>query len=266
MPKTAILTDIHANLPALEAVLREVDASGVDGIVFGGDLVGYGAFPADCVERVRSVGGQSVLGNHDEFTRLMVLRGEHLLPEGWKANPVWAGIGLAIRQMTEEALEWLWSRPMNLELDGGAILAHASLHDPPGWHYLTSETDAAPTFARLRERGGEGSLGFFGHTHQMQCLADPTAPIQPKWLARDRIHLPVGVVCAMLAGSVGQPRDRQDRRASWVIWDGDAREVEIRHTAYPAMEAAKGIVEAGLPIESALRLLSAEERLDWLGF
>jgi diadenosine tetraphosphatase ApaH/serine/threonine PP2A family protein phosphatase len=264
MPKTAILTDIHANLPALEAVLREVDASGVDGIAFGGDLVGYGASPAECVERVRAAGGRSVRGNHDEYTRQLALWGVGMPPEGRRADAVRAGIGLAVSQMSEEALTWLWGLPMNLELDGGAVLAHASLHDPAGWHYLTNETDAAPTFALLQQRGGERGVGFFGHTHQIECLADPTAPVQPQWITPNRVHLPEGAVCAILSGSVGQPRHRTDFRASWVIWDGDAREVEIRRTAYPAMEAAQAIAEAGLPIESALRLLSAEQFLQWL--
>lgn len=263
MPKIAILTDIHANLPAFEAVLREVETSGADEIVFGGDLVGYGAFPRQCVERVRSLGGQTVLGNHDAFTRSMVARGEGNLPPRWQDNPVWAGIGLAIRQMDPAELEWLWSRPMRMPLPG-AILAHASLHEPAEWHYITDEATAAPTLAILREM--ESGIGFFGHTHQQQWFADGMPGTIPERIGPDRMHFPEGAVCAMTVGSVGQPRDRNDFRASWVIWDPDNRIVETRRTEYPAIVAAQAILDALLPIESALRLVSPEQRLEWLGF
>lgn len=262
MSKIAILTDIHANLPALEAVLREAEESGVDEIVFGGDLIGYGACPRQCVERVRRTGGRSVMGNHDEFTRWVAARDEDSLPAGWEGNPVWAGIVLAVRELDPGDLEWLWSLPREMELAGGAILAHASLHEPENWHYLTSEADAAPTLAILRE--GRRGIGFFGHTHQVQCFADRSAPAQPARREGGRIHLPEGAVCALTVGSVGQPRERHDHRATWAIWDPDSRVVEIRHTPYPSLEAAQAIVRAGLPLDSALRLLTVEERLRWL--
>ena len=69
MPKIAILSDIHGNLPALQAVLKRVAKSGAEEIVFGGDLVGYGASPRECVELVRGLGGHCVLGNHDAYTK-----------------------------------------------------------------------------------------------------------------------------------------------------------------------------------------------------
>ena len=72
MQKIAILSDIHANLPALEAVLREVEQCGAGRIVFLGDIVGYGASPAECVDRVREHGGECVMGNHDIAIKIVV--------------------------------------------------------------------------------------------------------------------------------------------------------------------------------------------------
>ena len=69
------------------------------------------------------------------------------------------------------------------------------------------------------------------------------------------MHLPEGIVCAVMVGSVGQPRDG-DLRAAWTLWDSDTRVLEFRHSEYPALTAAQDIVAADLPVESALRLLN----------
>ena len=263
MPKNAILSDLHANLPALEAVLREVEVSGAEEIVFGGDLVGYAAQPKECVDWVRRLGGRSVLGNHDAFTRFLTVNTTAILPDSWPENPVWAAIDLANRELDEEALQWLWQRPMQLSLDGGAVLAHASLHAQGDWPYLNDERIAGPTLDLLREQGL--SIGFFGHTHQQDLFFDDDAEGVPEWIDANRVFIPENAVCAMTVGSVGQPRDGGDYRASWAIWDPEERVVEQRRTAYPAILAAQSILQAGLPIESALRLLSLDQRREWLG-
>ncbi|MCB1089520.1 MAG: metallophosphoesterase, partial [Verrucomicrobiae bacterium] len=116
MPKVALLFDIHGNLPALIAVLKRVMKSGAEEIVFGGDIVGYGASPAACVDLVRKLGGHCVLGNHDAYTKKIADDGEGSLYEGWGANPVWAGVVHAVRQLDRESLAWLWDRPWFLHL------------------------------------------------------------------------------------------------------------------------------------------------------
>ena len=75
MSEIAILSDIHTNLPALEAVLRDVDQSEAGRIVFLGDIVGYGASPAECVDLVRKHGGECVMGNHDLAIKRIRMRG-----------------------------------------------------------------------------------------------------------------------------------------------------------------------------------------------
>jgi predicted phosphodiesterase len=254
VPKFAILSDIHANLQALTAVLEEVDRSGADRIVIGGDTVGYGAAPAACVGMVRARGAASVLGNHDYYT-LQLRQDPSMLPADQRAsNPVWAGVAHAAESLSEDAAAWLESLPRTLDLPG-AVLAHASLHELDAWPYLHTQRDAKPTLKALRKQNA--SLGFFGHTHRQDLFADASAPDLPEYLEKRRVHIPTGSICAVLVGSVGQPRDG-DLRAAWVLWDSDERIVEFRRTPYPALEAALDILAGGLPEHSAHRLLDPD--------
>jgi diadenosine tetraphosphatase ApaH/serine/threonine PP2A family protein phosphatase len=255
MPRIAILSDVHANAPALDAVLREVAKAKVGRIVWGGDVVGYGASSNACVSRVRELGGECVMGNHDYYTN-QIRRDRGILPANrdWRKNPVWAGVEEAARTLTEDNAAWLRTLPRRLEIPGG-VVAHSALHHPDEWPYLRSFMDALPTLDMLRESAT--GIGFFGHTHRQEIFFDPTELVTPERINRTRTHLPEGVVCAVLVGSVGQPRDG-DLRAGWTLWDSDTRVVEFRRTAYSALEAAHDIIAADLPVESALRLLDDE--------
>jgi diadenosine tetraphosphatase ApaH/serine/threonine PP2A family protein phosphatase len=260
MPKIAILSDVHANAPALEAVLREVAKIKVKQLVWGGDVVGYGASSNACVSRVREMGGNCVMGNHDHYTNQVRLdRGILPANRDWRKNPVWAGVEEAARTLSDDNAAWLRALPRRLEIPGG-VVAHAALHQPDEWPYLRSLIDASPTLAILRESAF--GIGFFGHTHRQEIFFDPAEPVTPERINQTRVHLPEGVVCAVLVGSVGQPRDG-DMRAGWTLWDSDTRVVEFRRTAYPALKAAQDIVAADLPVESALRLLDEDTAWDF---
>jgi diadenosine tetraphosphatase ApaH/serine/threonine PP2A family protein phosphatase len=260
MPKIAILSDVHANAPALEAVLREVAKIKVKQLVWGGDVVGYGASSNACVSRVREMGGNCVMGNHDQYTNQVRLdRGILPANRDWRKNPVWAGVEEAARTLSDDNAAWLRALPRRLEIPGG-VVAHAALHQPDEWPYLRSLIDALPTLAILRESAF--GIGFFGHTHRQEIFFDPAEPVTPERINQTRVHLPEGVVCAVLVGSVGQPRDG-DLRAGWTLWDSDTRVVEFRRTAYPALKAAQDIVAADLPVESALRLLDEDTAWDF---
>lgn len=252
MPRIAILSDVHANAPALAAVLRAVAKARVKRLVWGGDIVGYGASSNACVSLVREHGGECVMGNHDHYT-CQIRRDRSILPANrdWRKNPVWAGVEEAARTLGDGNAAWLAALPEHLLLPGG-ILAHAALHQPGEWPYLRSLGDALPTLAILRNSAT--GIGFFGHTHRQELFFDPTDPVTPERINLTKYHLPEGVVCAVLVGSVGQPRDG-DLRAGWALWDSDTRVLEFRRTAYPALAAAQDIIAADLPVESALRLL-----------
>lgn len=253
MPRIAILSDIHANLPALTAVLEDVRKEGITEIYFGGDTVGYAAKADECVSLVRHHGGLSVLGNHDYYTNAVIAHPENIPPgNAWAENPVWAGVIHAARTLTPDNARWLAELPGSIDVPGG-IISHASLHFPDQWPYLHSHGDAAPTLEVLEESGY--GIGFFGHTHQQTFFTHKSkSGVIVKRLGHSSIYLPEGCVCAVMIGSVGQPRDN-DWRAAWILWDPDTRVAEFRRTAYPASEAARQILEARLPESSALRLL-----------
>jgi len=255
MPKIAIVSDIHANAPALEAVLRDVAKAKVGRVVCGGDIVGYGASSNACVSRMRALGADCVMGNHEFYTNHL-RRDWAALPANrdWRKNPVWAGVEDAARTLSDDNAGWLRELPRELAIPGG-VLSHAALHHPEEWPYLRSLNDALPTLVRL-QKSGRG-IGFFGHTHRQEILFDPAGAVTPERISPTRVHLPEGVVCAVMVGSVGQPRDG-DLRAAWSLWDSDTRVLEFRHTAYPALEAAQEIIAVDLPVESALRLLDVD--------
>lgn len=256
MPRIAILSDIHSNIHALRAVLADVETCRVDALAFGGDIVGYGAHPRECVELVISTGATCVRGNHDHYvtqfdSQLDLLESE---PEIHK-NPVWMGIVHSIRQTRGPALNWLNDLPMWADMPG-AVMAHAALHDMQDWPYLTHPSEATPTLALL-----DHPIGFFGHTHQTRLFFDKSLPARPRWLGSTRIEIPDEGRCALTVGSVGQPRDG-DTRAAWVIWDSEAKVVELKKTVYPHMEAAAAILAAGLPDHSALRLVEEDKTVE----
>ena len=252
MPKIAILSDVHSNLPAFVAVLEDVRKSGITEIYCGGDTVGYAAEPDECVSLLRHHGGRSVLGNHDYYTNAVIANPDNIPPrEIWTENPVWAGVVHSARALGDDNARWLAQLPGFLKIPGG-ILSHASLHFPEQWPYLHSSGDAAPTLDILEKSGDH--VGFFGHTHQQTYFSHRSADAMVKRLGFSKVLIPEGVACAVLVGSVGQPRE-EDTRAAWVTWDPDTRIVEFRKTDYDALKAAQKILDVGLPPSSATRLL-----------
>lgn len=256
MPKVAILSDIHGNLHALRAVLREVGTSGAELLVVAGDIIGYGANPRECVDLLQKVGAQAVFGNHESYADLIQREGPSALEPDWQSSPIYAGIVHAIEQLSTGQMQWLRGLPWVQHITRDAVMAHATLHQPEKWHYLLSDQDARLTLDLMREKGIE--VAFFGHTHRQEWFAHPDAPKQPVQMDEHCLHLPREAICAITVGSVGQPRgDDGDRRASWVMWETETRMAEFRRTSYPVECAVQAILEAGLPAESATRLMGS---------
>ena len=254
MSKIALLSDIHANLPAFEAVLGDVRASGAEQIVFLGDLVGYGASPAACVALVRTLGGACVMGNHDVEIRNVRKRGCTFRDPAWPQSGYLAGLAHAARCLDVAQAEWLAALPYHLKIPG-AHVAHASLDVPEAFASIEDAASAGPTLAILRQE--KLKVGFFGHTHLTGIFAD--VPEALEWLDPARVKIPKGMACAVTVGSVGQPLHPSDRRAAWALWAPEAGVVEYRKTPYSSLQAAREIVAAGLPLESALKLLTDDE-------
>jgi len=242
--RLALLTDIHGNREAFEAVLADLSARQVDRIAVLGDVVGYGPDPAWCVGRVMDLVGQGALcvqGNHDSA---IGTRSESM------SAIAKAAIDWTRPQLTAEQAAFLAALPVSQGL-GDVLLVHASANDPSGWIYVTSERSAMPSF-----RVCPAQVIFCGHVHVPALFTcDMRGTVRghqipmakPVPLLRSRRWLAV-------VGSVGQPRDGV-AQAGYALFDTVSQEVTFRRVAYDCAATAAKVRAAGLPETLALRLL-----------
>ena len=235
----AIISDIHANIDALDAVMEDIDTQKVDEIICLGDVVGYGAAPSECVSIIRNRCVKTVMGNHDLMTAVpgVLLASEHVA----------AGIRHAREQLSDDDLKWLATLPYQVTAYGCSFV-HASLAIPEEFAYLTTDQEA-----RLHFDIQESDVSFIGHTHIPQVVF----PISGRFIWSDPTEEPfkVGdnVRCAINVGSVGQPRDN-DSRASYGLFETDSRCFQLRRVRYNIEKAQERIRDAELPEENARRL------------
>ncbi len=208
-----------------------------------GDVVGYGADPAACIDMLaeRTVG--AVAGNHEHGAL-------GLMDLEW-FNPVARAAVLWTRDMLDaDHHAYLAQLPLRAELDE-ATLVHASPRNPEEWDYLLSADDGLEVFADFDTR-----ICFVGHSHHPGAWSlGSSGPDWARHLAgpRAQVRIEDGRRYLINVGSVGQPRDR-DARAAYGLWDRDARTVTVRRVAYDLSEAARKILAAGLPRPLAERL------------
>ena len=233
-----IVSDIHGNREALEAVLA--DARGhYDRIVCLGDLAGYGADPNFTVEWARADVSAIVRGNHDKLCA--GLESLYAYRPAARAAAEWTMKSLSAENRAY--LERLPRGPLPYE---GFDLVHGSPLDED--EYLVSEGDVAA----IREEIGT-RLSFFGHTHLQGGFLIARHNI--KTIDRQRVlELEGDYTYLVNPGSVGQPRDG-DPHAAYAIYSAEDHAVEFRRASYDAARAAEKIRAAGLPDSLASRLL-----------
>ena len=236
--RIAVLSDVHANLRALEAVLAEVDAGGFDGIWCLGDLVGYGPKPNECVALLRERATICLAGNHD-----LVVLGK--IPIDSFAGEAAAAARWTQTVLDESARAFLGS----LEPKGaapGAELFHGSPRDPV-WDYVLSDGAAAIAFVLT-----EAPLLLVGHSHvALELSVGHELRGEP---APAGMRLELGGLRRLLnPGSVGQPRDG-DARAAWLEVDFGTGRAIFRRTDYPVERTQAEMREVGLPEALAQRL------------
>lgn len=254
-PTIAILSDIHSNLIALKAVLRDVRESGARQIVFLGDIVGYGPHPAECVEWVRKLGGHCVMGNHDAAIKMCREPGFRFPQSNWRDDDYAAGLVYSAEQLNDEQAAWLEGLPYWMPVSG-AVVAHASLDDMNFFNYIEDDESARPSLELLSKSAVK--VGFFGHTHRQEVFPESADGLE--WLGENRFRIREGMPCVVMAGSVGQNRHESDRRACWTLWEPATRTVEFHRVEYDRIDAARQVVAAGLPRSGAVRLLMSEEQ------
>jgi diadenosine tetraphosphatase ApaH/serine/threonine PP2A family protein phosphatase len=246
----AILGDVHANLEALDAVLAAVGALDVDRVIGLGDVVGYGARPRECVERMAAATDECVLGNHDH---------------GALADAAAAGTSTAARhvmrwtraQLGEAHVAWLGARPNLRVLEAPPLAIAHGCYLNSTYHrgYVTS-TMLEANLDAIHGREDLPGLALCGHTHvPMVGWRDAAGDLHehaPRegttaWDADAEVVL-------VNPGAVGQPRDG-DPRAAFAVLDVDARTCAIHRVPYDVEAAARAIRESGLPADFADRLL-----------
>jgi predicted phosphodiesterase len=242
--QVAVITDIHANLPALEAVLAGAAKRRVDQIWCLGDVVGYGADPDACAELARERCDVCLLGNHD----LAVL---DKLDISSFSEAAAEAVRWTKEQIGEPALEFLAGLHPTSQQQGIGLF-HASPRDPV-WEYVLSLEQAQACLEAQPER-----LALIGHSHVALFFtrfpnsngAADTRGDQ----AEDGLRLDLSEGRWLLnPGSVGQPRDG-DPRAAWMEIDTRRQAARYHRVAYDIDRAAASIVEAGLPKRLADRL------------
>jgi diadenosine tetraphosphatase ApaH/serine/threonine PP2A family protein phosphatase len=229
--RIAVLSDIHGNLEALEAVLADADRSGADTLYSLGDIVGYGPSPAACVELVRRRAAVSLTGNHDAAVVGLTPLDEFNEFARWAV--MWT-----MSHLEPEQMKYLRSLPY-VHRKPEFVLVHASPVEPERWHYIHGMADVDECFAAFKER-----LCFVGHSHRPGVYAIGEEGRVERHGAGERL-LP-GLRYLTNVGSVGQPRDR-DPRASYVVYDSSGEHIEVRRVVYPVAKTQERMRAAGIP-------------------
>jgi len=243
--RAAIVTDIHANLPAFEAVLETTEAAAVDETWCLGDVVGYGAEPDACADLARERCDVCLVGNHD----LAVLGA---LDSGAFSEAAAVAVAWTRGQVDARTTEWL----RELEPAGEREhigLFHASPRDPV-WEYVLSAEQADACLDAQEQR-----ISLVGHSHVSLFFTRPAGGEEQAEEVRgaqagDDTLLDLGAGEWLInPGSVGQPRDG-DPRAAWLELDTDGPSARFHRVPYDVERAAEAIVAAGLPRRLAERL------------
>ncbi len=235
-----LISDIHGNLEALEAVLAEL--AGVEAFLCLGDIVGYGADPVACLQRVRALPDLTcVAGNHD-----LAAVGHYDVR--W-FNP-YAGQAIlwTSRQLAPEHKAYLSSLPLASDVPE-AVLVHGSLAEPMA--YVTSAAEAMQCFDEMPD-----GLCLIGHTHVAEYYRQRRETRfceQVSLWGGGRVALEPDLRYLVNPGAVGQPRDGNPA-ASFGIYDADAKTIEVRRVSYDIPGAQAKMRQAGLPEYLIVRL------------
>jgi diadenosine tetraphosphatase ApaH/serine/threonine PP2A family protein phosphatase len=245
--KVALIADIHANAAALSCVATAIEALRPDRVVCLGDLVGYNAEPSEAIAIVQRIAHVVVAGNHDrdvaDGTSGTGTRAAAIEAQAWTRRTLGAeDLGYLAR------LEARWIDP------GGFFAVHGCFLNETHVNGYVTSTMLEHNLRALAGRTDRPHVAFCGHTHLPMCgfLSAEGACVEPSpcgtvgWPASARAVL-------VNPGSVGQPRDG-DTRASFAIVDLTARTATFHRLPYPVEQAARAILDAGLPASLADRL------------
>jgi len=236
-----IFSDVHSNLEALTQVLGQYKGEGLDCLLCAGDIVGYGANPNECLEKVRASVSSVCAGNHD-----------------------WASVNLFSLDYfnSDAAYAVLWTRLILNDSEKGFLaslklvfrnpdlaIVHGSLDNPEEFKYINNVYAAEETFRLMQDR-----ICFIGHSH-VPAVFRKDRDENIYYHKESTVYLNDSDKYIVNVGSVGQPRDG-DSRACYCIYDTEKKLVQIRRIEYDAGQARKKIIYKGLPEALGDRLLT----------
>jgi len=230
--RIGIFSDIHSNLPALEAVQKAYDHEKIDRYICLGDTVGYGARPQECSDIVRKMVAITILGNHDAAC-------SSRMDYSYYYDAARHALDLHTLWLSPENIEWLRSLPYE-HREQDLSFCHGSPLNLEDFEYIFSLEQAQRLLSCFDDLA---RVTFIGHSHL--CKAFALSPIDVHEVVATRFTIRENYKYIISVGSVGQPRD-YDNRASFTIFDTDDMTFEFKRTPYDVESAARQIFDADL--------------------
>lgn len=234
-----IISDIHANLEALEATLEALAKSKIDEYICVGDIVGYGANPRTCIDRIKDLNPITVVGNHDAACVDEV--NISYFNENAKLAVLWTR-----ETLNPSSIDYLKALKLIVEKDNRFTVVHGTLKNPEIFNYMIDSVQASSSFNKMNT-----NILFVGHSHVPGIFEYKKNKV--KYFCNKTTKLSLGAKYIVNAGSVGQPRDG-DARGSYVIYDTAKNAISIERIEYNVKAAQEKIRKSGLPEFLAYRL------------
>lgn len=241
--RLGIFSDVHANLEALSAVFEAYRHENIDVFYCLGDTVGYGGSPNECASLVRDKAKVTILGNHDAAV-------SGRMDYSYYYEAARHALDIHASMLTKENMDWLRGLPYDHKVDGGkqVLLCHGSPVRLEEFEYIfvpEQASECLPIYDEL------GHITLIGHSHLCKVFA--LSPNKVEELPSDDFVLEDGKKYIVSVGSVGQPRDF-DNRASFTIFDTETKRFEFKRIEYDIEMSAEKVLKARLNPHFAQRL------------
>lgn len=239
--RLAIISDIHGNLEAFTQVLEDIDRSGIDGIMCLGDSVGYGPDPEEVIKLIRKRNIPSVMGNHE-----LGITDETCFD--WFNSSAQESLLITRELISTDTFNYIKKLPPSLVFEGSLCVHGCPPDSMTTYLFELFTSQLREIFLKMRNR-----MCFVGHTHDLEIISFNGKEVDIARLPQGLVELKKGRQYIVNIGSVGQPRDG-DNRAKYVIWDVLSNNIEVRFIPYDIAVTAHKIMELGFPEIYAQRL------------
>jgi len=236
-----IFADIHSNLEALEAVIEAYKKESIGGYLCAGDIVGYATDPGECIEKVSSLAGIAIAGNHD-WAAVTLFADDYFNPVARQA------LDWTRKNLNDQGRSFLETLKLTYG-NNDLVMAHGTLQKPQDFNYMSNGYMAEETFRLL-----EADICFVAHTHVPGiCIMGSDKFLS--YTQESCVDIKAGNKYIVNVGSVGQPRDGNPDSA-YCIYDSVKRKVQIKRVSYNTEITRGKIIDAGLPKFLGDRLLT----------